>query len=410
MVLAEPVDAGDRLSRLLLGGREKDFFLHPDVPKQARTERLEGFVVKLGSCEGFCQEIIQAPVVCCQEFIDGSGHVVHPLAIMSAHAAGGQVTAVGRIGPRIGISMRRQKLGEGGGAVSALEIRGLTRLYRNGRGIRDVDLSVAEGEVFGFLGPNGAGKTTLIRTVMGFLTPQAGTIRVLGVDALAHNREMRKRVGYLPSDPALYDFLTGLQTIEFSLRVRGLADRGRVAELARRLDVDLDKRLKTLSRGSRQKVALVAALAHDPDLLILDEPTTGLDPLVQETFAELVREERSRGKTVFMSSHVLSEVESLCDRVAIIRDGRIVAVDTVAGLKRRRVKYVRVEFAETAPDLSTLLGIRDYQVEGNRVQFTWAGGLDPLVQALSGNNLVDLTVSDPPLEEVFRAFYGGGEA
>ena len=294
--------------------------------------------------------------------------------------------------------------------MQAIEIEGLTRLYRNGRGVRGVNLSVAEGEVFGFLGPNGAGKTTLIRTVMGFLTPQAGRIHVLGTDAVARSREVRRRVGYLPSDPALYDFLTGRQNIDFSLRVRGLRDNGRVAMLAERLDVDLDRRLKSLSRGNKQKVALVAALAHDPDLLILDEPTTGLDPLIQEAFSGLIKEEQARGKTIFMSSHVLSEVEALCDRVAFIRDGEIVTVDSVDRLKKQRVKYVTAEFAGEVPDLSTLSGVRDWQVDGRRVRFTLAGRLDPLIATLAERSLVDLTISDPPLEEVFRAFYERGEA
>lgn len=294
--------------------------------------------------------------------------------------------------------------------MAAIQIAGLTKLYRNGRGIRSVDLEVRQGEVFGFLGPNGAGKTTLIRTLLGFLHPQEGRISILGMDAIARSREVRRRVGYLPSDPALYHYLTGRQNIDFSLHLRSVRDRSRVNALADRLDIDLFRRVKTLSRGNRQKVAIIAALAHDPDLLILDEPTSGLDPLVQETFSSLVRDERAAGKTVFMSSHVLSEVEALCDRVGVIRDGRIVAVDGVEALKKRRLKHVTCAFAGAVPDLSALEGVRDLHVEGQRARLALAGSLDPLVRALAGHSLTDLTVADPPLEEVFRAFYNGGGA
>ncbi|HLN61568.1 MAG TPA: ABC transporter ATP-binding protein [Symbiobacteriaceae bacterium] len=292
--------------------------------------------------------------------------------------------------------------------MHALKTEGLTRLYRNGRGIRDVSLSVGQGEVFGFLGPNGAGKTTLIRNVLGFLRPQQGRIEILGLDAVAQSRAVRRKVGYLPSDPALYDFLTGAQNIEFALAVRGVKDRTRMKRLAERLDVDLSRRLKTLSRGNKQKVAIVAALAHDPELVIMDEPTSGLDPLVQEVFGELVREEQARGKSIFMSSHILSEAEQLCDRVGVIRDGQIVAQGGVDELKRARVKYVRCEFAGAAPDLARLPGVRDWQLDGRRATFTLNGRIDDLVVALSGHSLVDLTLTDPPLEEVFRAFYEGG--
>ena len=292
--------------------------------------------------------------------------------------------------------------------MHALKTEGLTRLYRNGRGIRDVSLAVGQGEVFGFLGPNGAGKTTLIRNVLGFLRPQQGRIEVLGLDAVAQSRAVRRKVGYLPSDPALYDFLTGAQNIEFALAVRGVKDRTRMKRLAEWLDIDLTRRLKTLSRGNKQKVAIVAALAHDPELIIMDEPTSGLDPLVQEVFGELVREEQARGKSIFMSSHVLSEVEQLCDRVGVIRDGQIVAQGGVDELKRTRVKYVRCEFAGAAPDLTRLPGVRDWQVDGRRATFTLNGRMDDLVGALAGTSLVDLTLTDPPLEEVFRAFYEGG--
>ncbi len=296
--------------------------------------------------------------------------------------------------------------------MQAIQIQGLTRLYKNGRGVNNIDLAVPQGSVFGFLGPNGAGKTTLIRTVLGFLKPQAGQASVLGLDAVTRSREVRRRVGYLPSDPALYEFLSGRDNLEFALRMRGVKDRIRMQTLADRLEIDLTRRVKSLSRGNKQKVAIIAALAHDPDLIILDEPTSGLDPLVQETFLDLIRQERQRGKTVFMSSHIMSEVEAVCDQVGVIKDGRIVAFDTVANLKKQRVKYVQTEFAGEVPNLRMVAGVTDWQVEGRRARFTMNGSLDTLVAELSKGALVDLTVTDPPLEEVFRQFYegaGGGK-
>ncbi|MDF2629455.1 MAG: transporter related [Symbiobacteriaceae bacterium] len=292
--------------------------------------------------------------------------------------------------------------------MHAIHVENLTRLYRNGRGITGVNLQVEQGEVFGFLGPNGAGKTTLIRTMLGFMHQQSGNIHLLGLNALTQSRAIRARVGYLPSDPALYDLLTGQQNLDFALAVRGIKSRARVKELADRLEIDLKRRLKTLSRGNKQKVAIIATLAHDPDLIILDEPTSGLDPLVQEIFSSLIREEQARGKTVFMSSHVLSEVESLCDRVGVIRDGKIVTVDHVENLKKQRVKYVTVEFREKAPDLSSVPGVKDLACEGRKVRFTFHGAIDPLLGALAQGSVVDLNLSDPPLEEIFRAFYEGG--
>lgn len=298
--------------------------------------------------------------------------------------------------------------------AAAIELHRLSHLYRNGRGAQDVDLRIETGEVFGFLGPNGAGKTTLIRTLLGLLSPTAGSGRILGLDIARQSRELRRKVGYLPGEASLYDWLTGYQNVDFALRVRGVRDRSRLRRLAEVLDVDLGRRLKTLSRGNKQKVAIVAAMAHDPDLLMLDEPTSGLDPLMQEVFQGLIREEHARGKTVFLSSHIMGEVEALCDRVGIIRDGRMVAIDSVEHLRKRRMKYVSCQFNGTQPlpDLAAVPGVKDLRAagkgQGHRLSFAFTGSLDQLMQALAGHGLSDLTVTDPPLEEVFRAFYEQG--
>lgn len=294
--------------------------------------------------------------------------------------------------------------------MAVIEAKGLSKQYPNGRGIFQIDLSVEQGEIFGFLGPNGAGKSTTIRTLMGFLHPQSGAASILGHDVVRDGLAVRRLVGYLPSEITLYDDLTGEQQIAFSLKVRGQQERmAQARQLAQRLGVELNRRVRTLSRGQKQKVAIVTALAHDPQVLIMDEPTTGLDPLAQEIFHTLLREEAARGKTVFISSHILSEVEGLCDRVAIIRDGRIVTTDTVSGLKTQRMKHIRVEFGGAVPDLASLPGVTELKQEGQRVRFTLVGGLDPVLAMLSAHRVIDLTVQDPSLEEIFMAFYTGQE-
>ncbi len=300
----------------------------------------------------------------------------------------------------------------------AISIENLHKRYRNGRGIHGVSLSVEAGEICGFLGPNGAGKSTTIRTLMGFMTPDSGRASILGLDTVRDSLAVRRKVGYVPGDFSLYEGLSGEENIAFSLGIRGQPQHmGEARRLAERLEVDLARRVRTLSHGQKQKVAIVAALAHRPEVLILDEPTTGLDPLAQDAFRTLLREQVARGGTVFLSSHVLSEVEELCDRVAIINEGRIVAIDTVAGLKKKRVKRILVEFRDAAPSVEGIPGVAEVQRDGNRVRFTLTGSLDPLVAFLAGKPLVDLTVEDPSLEEVFMAFYrdrhdrpGGGTA
>ncbi len=294
--------------------------------------------------------------------------------------------------------------------MAAIVAQNLTKRYPGGKGIQDISFAVEPGELFGFLGPNGAGKSTTIRTMMGFLSPGGGSASVLGHDVASDSLAVRRVAGYLPSDPTLYDGLTGEQNIAFALKVRGQAGQlARAQELARRLEADLQRPVRTLSRGQKQKVAIINALAHDPQVLILDEPTTGLDPLAQETFHALLREETARGKTVFMSSHILSEVESMCGQVAIIRAGKIAMQGTVAALKKQRVKRVTVEFRDTAPNLGDLPGVTELKVHGPRAQFTFHGTLDPLVAALAAQPVVDLTLQDPSLEEIFMAFYADRE-
>lgn len=295
-------------------------------------------------------------------------------------------------------------------ATAAIQATGLQKLYRSGRGLLGLDLAVGEGEIFGFLGPNGAGKTTTIRTLLGLLYPTGGSARVRGLDVVADSVAVRRQVGYLPGDPALYDGMTGRQHLALALSVRGVADRRRALALAERQGVELDRQARQLSKGNRQKVAILLALAHDAPVLILDEPTSGLDPLAQELFQQVLKEEQGRGKTVFFSSHVLPEVEAICDRAGIIRDGRLVAVDTVERLRGRRLKRVSLRFAGPVPELGDLPGISGLEWKDGRVRFALAGDLTPLFQLLNAHPAEDVNVTDPSLEEVFRTYYEGGAA
>ena len=290
-------------------------------------------------------------------------------------------------------------------ATFAIETAGLTKRYGQKRGIEDVSLTVKSSEIFGFLGPNGSGKTTTIRTILGLLVPTAGTAKVLGLDIRMDSLAIRNLAGYLPSDANLYPHMRGREIVDLALAVRGRRDNGRVQALRERLDIDLSRPIKHCSKGMRQKVAIIAALAHDPELLILDEPTTGLDPLIQHAFADLLRDEAARGKTIFLSSHNLAEVEALCQRVAIIREGRVVTVDEVAALRRVRVKRVAARFAGEPPHLDGLPGLRGVQRRGDSLTLQVTGDLRPLLSRLAGSDLQDLRIEDPSLEEVFLEFY-----
>ena len=267
--------------------------------------------------------------------------------------------------------------------MAAIETEGLSKFYGAARGIEEVTMAVEAGEVFAFLGPNGAGKTTTIRTLLDLLHPSAGRARIFGLDSHRDSVAIRARLGNLPGDFGYGKRATGREALGLLARLRGLPGLGRAEQLARRFRADLDRPLGQLSRGNRQKVGLITALFHSPELLILDEPTSGLDPLMQEEFLALVREERERGCAVFLSSHELDEVERVCDRVGIIRDGRLVAVERVADLLEKTVerRKVEVEFAE-AVELSD-------------------------VRAIPG--VVGAEFARPTLEEVFLTYYRGEE-
>jgi ABC-2 type transport system ATP-binding protein len=300
-----------------------------------------------------------------------------------------------------------------GTAEAVIETAGLTKRYGTSRGIEDVTLCVLRGEVFGFLGPNGAGKTTTIRTVLDLLHPTSGSARVFGIDSRAETVAIRARLGNLPGEFAFDPRRTGREIVELFAALRGMSGTGRAEALAERFSADLDRPLGHLSRGNRQKIGLIQALFHEPELLILDEPTGGLDPLMQEQFHEVIAEERASGTTVLLSSHDLDEVQRLCDRVAIIRDGRLVAVEHVADLMQRRRRHVTVQFAGAVDvfEIADLAGVRDVVPDGDRLQFSVeAGALDGVIKALARHPIADLELAHPSLEEIFLTYYAPAEA
>ena len=294
----------------------------------------------------------------------------------------------------------------------AIETEGLSKRYGRHRGIEDVTFAVMPGEVFGFLGPNGAGKTTTIRTLLDLIHPTSGSARLFGLDSRRESVAIRARLGNLPGDFGFGREATGRRAVELLGRLRGVDGIARAEELAKRFRADLDRPLGQLSRGNRQKVGLILATFHRPELLILDEPTSGLDPLMQEEFLGLVAEERDRGCAVFLSSHELDEVQRVCDRVGIVRGGRLVAVERIAELLGKARRRFAVELADPAglERLRALDGVADLQVTGNRAIFTAAGDLDAVVRELAGHHVLDLEATHPSLEEVFLGYYDEGKA
>jgi ABC-2 type transport system ATP-binding protein len=293
------------------------------------------------------------------------------------------------------------------GVAAVIETDRLTKRYPGARGIEDVSLEVRQGEVFGFLGPNGAGKTTTIRTLLDLLHPTSGSARIFGLDSRRDSRAIRARIGNLPGEFAYDERLTGHEALATFAALRGVDDLRRVRALAERFEADLSRRLGELSRGNRQKIGLIQALFHDPELVVLDEPTAGLDPLMQEEFLAVVAEERERGATVFLSSHDLDEVQRACDRVGIIREGRLIAVEDVAEMRERAYREVSVRFGETVDpgEFAGLAGVGELRADGDRLRFHMRGDLDPVIKAAARHHVLDLEVTRPTLEELFLTYY-----
>lgn len=290
-----------------------------------------------------------------------------------------------------------------------IETEGLTKYYGKVRGVEDLNLSVRQGEVFGYLGPNGAGKTTTVRLLLDLIRPTRGTARLFGQDVRNHAAGAKARLGNLPGELSLWNSLTGREILTFVGNLRGGLDWSQVRDLASRLDLDLSRRVGSLSHGNKQKVGLVQAFAHKPDLIFLDEPTLGLDPLVQQEFYRLVDEVKAEGRTVFVSSHNLPEVERLCDRVAIIREGHLVAVEEVAELKRKRLRQIELTFATRVPVAEfDLPGVRDAVQMDRTLRFFVEGTpgvLDSVIKRAAGFSVVDLKHEQASLEDIFLTYY-----
>jgi ABC-2 type transport system ATP-binding protein len=291
--------------------------------------------------------------------------------------------------------------------TEAIETQGLTKDYGNGRGIFDLDLTVKEGEVFGFLGPNGAGKTTTIRLLMGLIHPTRGSARIFGLDCERDSVAVKRKVGYCPGELPQFGGWRGAEIVAYVAGLRGDVEDAAITALAKRLDLDLGRKYREYSHGNKQKLALVLAFMHKPFLVILDEPTTGLDPLHQQEFYGIVRDARAAGSTIFISSHVLSEVEHICDRVGIVREGRLATVSTLDDLVGMRAFHVEIEFADGVPteQLRTVEGLEQLRVDDHRATGILRGSFEPLMSAISGRRVVGLTSREPSLEEIFLTYY-----
>ncbi len=295
---------------------------------------------------------------------------------------------------------------------TVIHTSGLTKYYGKQRGMVDISLDVRRGEVFGYLGPNGAGKTTTIRTLLNLIRPTRGIATIFGMDIQRKGLEVRRHTGYLPGELKLYDNLTGAEMLRYLGHLSGGVDWAHVEALASRLDCDLLLPIRSLSHGNRQKIGLIQAFMNTPDLLILDEPTIGLDPLMQQEFYRLVSETKAQGRTVFLSSHIMPEVERVCDRVAIIREGRLVTVEDIDNLKARAIRRLEIHFAGpvSQEEFTEISGVKDVRVHDSVLTCTVVGELDALVKAASQARVVNIISHEPSLEEIFLDYYNEEES
>lgn len=292
--------------------------------------------------------------------------------------------------------------------MNVIEIAHLTRDYGDGKGIFDVSFTIPEGEVFGFLGPNGAGKTTTIRHLLGFIYAKSGSCSILGKDCGTNSAEIQKLLGYIPGEIALKNDMTGQQFLKFMAEYRGMKDMGRCAELMERFELNPKGKIKKMSKGMKQKIGIITAFMHDPKVLILDEPTTGLDPLMQNTFVKLIMEEKQRGKTILMSSHMFEEVERTCDRVGIIKDGKIVSITDVDTLRQNKQRQYRITFqsSEEAARFAKA-GFTVQSIEDQDVHVLIGHDIQKLIAVLNNYHVINLDIAQQSLEELFMHFYGG---
>jgi ABC-2 type transport system ATP-binding protein len=294
--------------------------------------------------------------------------------------------------------------------VDIIETRKLTKYYGKSLGIKNVDLNVHEGEIFGFIGPNGAGKSTTIRTLLGLIYPTSGSAKVFGKDIMKYSSEIKEEIGYLPSEVFYYDNMKVIDLLRYSgsfYKKDKKVIAKRIKELATYMDLDLSRKIDDLSYGNKKKVGIIQGLLHEPKLIILDEPTGGLDPLMQQRFFSLLREENKKGATILFSSHILSEVQKLCDRVAIIKDGSIIRVDKISTLAEDTHKRFKLETAIPIDKrrFTGLKGISDFTVSGNSASFLFKGHINEITKIIASLNLTNLLVEEPDLEEIFMHYY-----
>ncbi len=293
---------------------------------------------------------------------------------------------------------------------TVIQTMNLTKFYGKSRGIENVSITVNRGDIFGFLGPNGAGKSTTIRTLLDFIRPTGGEASIFGMDSRKDSVAIRKRIGYIPGDFGLYGHMTGWKFLEYFGKARGKYDAEAAKAYAKRMDIKLDRKMKEYSRGMRQKVAIIQAFMNNPDLIVMDEPTNGLDPLVQQNFLEMLREESGHGTTVFMSSHVLSEVEKTCNRVAIIKEGHIMAEEMVDELKKKSGKILEVKFAhDLNREIFYLPGISNVTRSNGTYRMNVTANIEEILKEISSHRLADISIHQMTLEDIFMHYYEGAK-
>ena len=292
------------------------------------------------------------------------------------------------------------------GQMYLIETQNLSKYYGKSRGIIDIELQIEPGEIFGFIGPNGAGKSTTIRTLLGLIFPSSGSGRIFGLDIVKDSKEIKKQIGFMPSEVQYYDKMTVQELLDYSARFFETDCSSRIVELSEIFDLDLHRKIIDLSRGNQKKVSILQSLIHQPPLLILDEPTSGLDPLMQAKFFDILKEENSKGTTIFFSSHTLSEVQKMCRRVGIIKEGKIVAVEDIESLRKKQLRKIQIEFNHPAKaDEIDCHGIIDAKADKNNLFFLFSGRMIGLLKALEGKHIEDLIIEEPTLEEIFMHDY-----
>ncbi|OPY29796.1 MAG: putative ABC transporter ATP-binding protein [Methanocella sp. PtaU1.Bin125] len=291
-----------------------------------------------------------------------------------------------------------------------IETKNLTKTYGKSRGIVDVNIRVNKGDIFGFLGPNGAGKSTTIRTLLDYIRPTSGSATIFGMDCHKETVQIKKRIGYIPGDFGLFGHMTGWKYLEYFGKVRGGYDAEATKALAKRLEIKPDRKMKEYSRGMRQKMAIIQAFMNNPDLIIMDEPTSGLDPLVQQTFMDMIHERANEGTTIFMSSHVLSEVEKVCNRVAIIKEGRIATEEKVEDLRKKSGNVIQVKFTDAVdPEAFRMPGVTNPLRQNGYIRMTVSGNMESVLAEVSRHKVAEISIHPMTLEEIFMHYYEGAK-